>query len=246
MNEAAHPRPEAVEEGGPPPARELARLALVCVGMAAAPGSAIRRDWPCPAGDVRRLAAIPAFRTPLARVGLAAAGVGLSELPAAFFADAAATDTGRLCILLLSVSDEVFEDACLLCAAAVWQRDILKATGKATRKRLQAALGPAAYRVATQEAPTLYPGLSALAHAGEFDAILAATPDDGALRDAFAAAGSAALAGLAAAVAPEFAKLMACRRPEPPDRIVEPDRAALGHLLKLVSRRGPSWPATIN
>lgn len=244
MNETTHPRLEDGAASAPPPARELAWLVTACIGMAAAPGSAIFSDLS--AEDARRLAAVPAFRAPLARAGLAAAGAGLSQRPAAFFAHAAATEMGRLCILLLSVSDETFEDACLLCAAAVRQHDILRATGKAARKRLQTALGATAYRVATQEAPMLYAGLSALASAGGLDAILAETPDDDALRDALAAAGSAVLTGFAAAVAPEFAQLMACRRPEPPDRVPEPDRIALGQILKLVSRRGPSWPATIN
>ncbi|MDC9823011.1 hypothetical protein PRN20_04645 [Devosia sp. ZB163] len=196
--------------------------------------------------EMEAIAADPAFRRPVRRAIAGHVSAGLATLSREDFTRIASAPEGRLAIAMLSAPvDEVF-DLALLCAGAVFHRDILAATGKLERAALRARLGSDAYLLATQEASGLYPSLAALGDAQQFHAALAEDDSDAGRRH-FIGSGLGLLFALIGPVAPALCDLIARRLP--PDRRPAAAPSAkpgdIGRLLRLIDRRRPSWLATI-
>lgn len=198
-------------------------------------------------GEVRRIAAHPAFAAPVSHAVAATLGLDGIELSRDEAWAIAGTGPGRLSILLVSEPVGELHAAALLAAAAVTQRGALRMTRKEDRQRLRAALGDQPYQLATQEAPTLYPGLARIAPEGAFERAMGAAAEPAAMRQAFVDIGLELLARIVSTCAPKLSVLMELRLPPHP---CEPDRGALAaqdlrQLTKLIRRRMPRWAAII-
>ncbi|MGQ3211780.1 MAG: hypothetical protein ACT6U0_04810 [Shinella sp.] len=200
-----------------------------------------------PPREMRNLSASPYFGSAVRAVAMRTVVGSDFNLPATTVRAMAGTAEGRLVLGLVSAPVEEIEQIGLLVAAAVLHRAVLHTTVKTERQRVQLALGPTAFVVATQEAPVLYPALAMPEAPDILRALLPASMDEPQVRRGFVGFGLAQLLPLAGAGAPMIARLV--QRHLPPDfdlslngRMPELDRDL---IVKLIRRRVPSWSAII-
>lgn len=193
------------------------------------------------------LAAHPAFGVPVQRAAsraLAPEAAGIDAGLIRRLREAAAT---RLAALLVVQPLPVLHEAARLLAGAILHRRILALVLKADRERLQAALGPAAFRVATQEAALLHAGLAEAAEPAAQAACLAAGSPD-ATRGAVVALGLGTLGRFAAAAEPALGRLVALRLGAEPGILTGPPPLGPGaceHVVRLLRRRMDAWSPII-
>jgi hypothetical protein len=195
--------------------------------------------------ELRALSASAHFGNPVRAVALRTVVGDDFDLPAASLHQFGESWEGRLALWLVSAPLEEIETVGLLIAAALLHRAILHTTAKATRQRVQLALGSAAFVVATQEAPVLYPALAASEAPDILRSLLLA--DDAKVQRGFVRFGVGALLHRAATTAPQLAQLIQNRLPpdlQAPVAGTLPDLDR-GLIVKLIGRRMPSWSATI-
>jgi hypothetical protein len=224
----------------------IARLAAAASRPFATLDGASLGFGPLSPTDMRALADAPAFSRPIERAVLARSDAVGRDLTREEAVSLATTGKGRLAILLVGAPFARLEEAALVCAAAVMQRQVLSAAGKQDRQRLRSAFGAEAYEVATREAPMLYGALSALGDARRLDEATAADDADGAHRR-LVEFGLAVLRQVVAAAAPCLEAMMAARLPIGARtlEVGEVDETALRQFIKLIHRRFPQWSATI-
>lgn len=223
----------------------MARLAAALARPFATFDRSAHALGPLSPAEVSALAREPSFARPVERAA-AAAAVGTDFAPSRVQAlQLGGSAEGRLAILLVSEPVALVEEVALLCAAASMQRQVLSMTGKVERQRIRAALGPVAYQLATQEAPTLYPGLAAFADQDRFRAAMAEVTDEAARR-CLIDAGLDLLLRIVAPAAPGIAALVARRlaggHARAPDNRTPVE---LRQFVRLFHRRIPAWSATI-
>lgn len=189
-------------------------------------------------------AVVPHFSGPLNRA--ASRQLGLADLPlgADFFDRLATRPLTRLAVLLVVEPIASIAAAALLVAGAVMHRSLVAVVLGSQRARLRAALGDAAFDVATREALLLHAPLVAAAGREPLPGL----DDEAALRDGLVERGTRALHGAVASSEPALADLLVRRfRPGWPGVAqAEPFTADIvDHLLKLLRRRMPAWAASI-
>lgn len=197
--------------------------------------------------EMRNLSASPHFGRAVRAVATRAVVGSDFDMPASALQAIAGKREGRLALGLVSASVEDVEQIGLLVAAAVLHRAVLHTTAKIERQRVQLALGSAAFVVATQEAPVLYPALAAPEAPDLLRALLSASTDEVQVRHGFVRFGLAQLLHMVGTDAPMIARLV--QRHLPPDfhpplngPLPELDREP---IVKLIRRRMPSWSAII-
>ena len=197
--------------------------------------------------EMRTLCASPHFGRPVRAVVTRALVGAEFDIPAGRLFALAGQPGGRLALQLVCAPVGELEQAGLLVAAAVLHSAILRTTAKADRQRVRLALGAAAFTVATQEAPVLYPGLAPRGAGTLPAAILSAGADEEEMRRGFVRFGLAALLRLTGTVAPGVERLV--ERRLPPDLLAplggSPPELDCDLIVKLMRRRMPSWSATI-
>lgn len=165
------------------------------------------------------------------------------DMPAATFPAIVDSLEGRFGLRLMSAPVAEIEQVSLLVAAAILHRAVLHTTAKLERQRLQLALGSAAFVVATQEAPVLYPALAATEAPYILRAILSASSDDAQDRRGFVRFGLATLLCGVATAAPQIERLV--QRRLPPDLQgpfkFKPPELDFALIDKLIRRRMPVW-----
>ncbi|WP_378940842.1 hypothetical protein [Mesorhizobium sp. ANAO-SY3R2] len=197
--------------------------------------------------EMRKLSVSPHFGRSIRAIATrAVTGADFNVSATQFFA-LAADPRGRLALKLVSAPAEELEQVSLLVAAAILHRAILHTTAKAERQRVRLALGPAAFMLATQEAPVLYAGLMTPDGDNLLLSILSAGADEKDVQRGFVRFGLAALLRLTEAVAPGIERLLERRLPPDlrPSLNGAPPELDCSLFVKLIRRRMPSWSATI-
>lgn len=198
--------------------------------------------------EIRAFERDPSFTRPIER----ALAARMLETEFALSADEArkldCSPEGRLAVLIASDPHERVEEAALLCAAAAMQQYILRIVEKPARQRMRQALGPAAFQVATQEAPVLYPGFAVLGSSRLLADVLSEDEDADAARRRFVNYGLGFLLRIVAKAAPSLISVLTTKRfphgapSHKPEKI---DEVQTTQFIKLIHRRMPAWSAII-
>ena len=209
-------------------------------------GPAVLGGAPLTHGEVRSLCAEAAFAKPMRKVLLPEGSTTVPSLSLAELESLSARPDGRLALSLAGASADDLRQEALAFAAAAMQQQILAAVGKSSRLVLKSALGPDAFGVATEQAPTLYKTLAVLGDAGRFRQALA-TDEIPEVRRRFVSFGMNVLYGFVLLAAPKLGPLMAARSPCGGSGFqpwTDLQKAALPQFKKLGNRRLKQWPAT--
>lgn len=200
---------------------------------------------PLSGGTLARAAAAPAFAGPLNRAVSRQLGLAGLQLGPDFPDRLRARPGTRLATLLVTEPLAAVASAALLLAAAVLHRPVVAVVLGAPRARLRAALGEAAFEVATREALLLHAPL--VAPPGQ--EALGDLSDEAALRGTLLRRGLHVLHEAADAVEPALGGIFARRfAPQVFDERTParaPSEERLDHVLKLLRRRMPPWAASI-
>lgn len=181
------------------------------------------------------------FRKPLTRYILSCSLLPLAKLSRHQITMLPGRPEGRLAIFLLTEPPERFERAARLVGGAAMHRHVLATVLRDEREHLRAAFGDEAYRVATLEAPVLYPSLAAHASDRVLAAILGHEPDQA--RAMLSELGFRLLAAVVARHWPPLARLALTRWPSATSDL-RPKRLPATHarlILLLLRRRLPAW-----
>ena len=226
---------------------DLARLAAACTR----PFSSIEPGhWklgPLSSAMVATLSRDACFAGPIERAlatKLAEDHFGLTHEEAL---DLARARAGRAAILLVSRPPDHLQQAALLCAAAAMQHHVLRALGRQDRQRLREAFGTTAYRLATQEAPVLYPGLAVFGSSRLASEILGEEIDQVEAWRRLLAFGAGLVVRLVHASSPELARFVPLKLPVDclPRMLDRHEGMDVSPFLKLLCRRMPGWSAII-
>ena len=197
--------------------------------------------------EVESLTRHVAFRRPVELALLRASGLDRPMLSPERIAALDAGAEGRLAILLFTEPLQRLHAGALVLAAAALQKQVLQVTFKADRQRVREMLGPEAHLVATQEAPTLHPGLAVLGDPAVLGAALAGERAPEAGRRIVVDFGLGLLQRFVAATEPALGSAMLKRLPATarPGATSEAQGAALNQIPKFIRRRVPAWSAII-
>lgn len=185
----------------------------------------------------------PAFRAPLNRAVARALRPDAAGIDAACLARLRTSPRTRLAALLVAEPEPVLHAAALRVAAAVLHPRIVTLVLRSERERVRAALGEAAFLVATQEAPLLHGPLAGIAGAGSD---ILGEPE--ALRARLVRLGLETLARFVGAVEPALAAIFRWRLPAPAGgagQAAPLDPGMCDHIVRLLRRRMDAWSPII-
>lgn len=190
----------------------------------------------------------PAFRVPLNRAAARTLAPAAAGLDAAFVRRLHTGTRTRLATLLVTQPHPRLDEAALLLAATVLHRQVVEIVLKADRERVQAALGPVAFLVATREAPLLHRPLTDIAE-GSVALVTLARAESPQARAGLIELGLRVLGRFVATVEPALASLFERRLigPRPSDDRPAPGlgEAQCDHIVKLLRRRMDAWSPII-
>jgi hypothetical protein len=199
----------------------------------------------CPDDAVRKMAAHPNFGRPLQSWLSRSLDFDALPLTPAFFDRLTERSESRLCVALVTESLSVLREAASSLAIAILHRRILPIVLKSQRAKLRSVLGEEGLRLATQEAPMLYPNLAEADRANAFQTALLSEADRE-LTDLVAAVGMAGLARFVECCEPDLREMFARRAPIQDQTAAAFAKIQCEQTIKLFRRRAPAWSSLID
>ncbi len=224
----------------------MARLAALISYPIGAVDESRLETLPFPGQRIAEIAKHPSFRRPLNRA--ASRELGLHELAfsASFFERLSASPQTRLCLLLVTNSQELSRLASICLAAAALHRKIVGMPLKNDRLRLRQVFGEEAFGIATREASLQFPALAEIAKAADPGPVLEEGDVDF-QKERVIEYGSQIIFGFVAFREPELSRALELR--SAPTARWETGRslahaltnAHCDHVLRLFRRRFEQW-----